>query len=220
MPVESKAGEDSVDRGRWCVFASVRMRVWHPGAHERDHIYDSEKNQHERNRKFHAQTNTRRNDNTEQNDCGTDHEDGKGVADAPKESRQGGAAQLALPAHDGGDRDHVIGVGGVPHPEKKSDRQDGEEADQAATISTIEYGLLVSITRFRRSPHFATRSAYSSFVRSRPPGSTIITMSSSLERCGSGDEGTTDSISSTRACWGMSRRIAERILIDSASAQS
>src|SRR3954467_8188271 len=68
------------------------------------------------------------------------------------------------------------------------------ETYQADTISTIEYGLLVSTTRFRRTPHFATRSEYSSLVRSRPPGSTIMTMSSSFERCGSGEDGTTDSI--------------------------
>jgi len=39
------------------------------------------------------------------------------------------AREPALARDDGGDRNHVVGISGMPHPEEKSKRQDGKQAD-------------------------------------------------------------------------------------------
>src|SRR5438445_11156738 len=65
-----------------------------------------------------------------------------------------------------------------------------EASNHVVTTARIEYGLLVLSTSFKHSPDFATSSAYSSLVRSLPPGSTIIAISSSFARCGSSVGGT------------------------------
>src|SRR5215472_13991882 len=68
----------------------------------------------------------------------------------------------------------------------------------AATISRMEYGLMVSTIPFNRRPHFEAKFEYSPCVRSMPPGIAIMTMSSSFERCGPGVSGTTVSRINTR----------------------
>jgi hypothetical protein len=55
-----------------------------------------------------------RNDKVEENDSGAGHEDGNGLADAPKCSDQGRPHAVPLITDDGCDCDH--GVGGVTHP--------------------------------------------------------------------------------------------------------
>jgi hypothetical protein len=54
------------------------------------------------------------------NDSSADHEDGDGVADAPKCSNQGCPCAVALIADDGCDRYDVVGVRGVAYPQEKS----------------------------------------------------------------------------------------------------
>jgi hypothetical protein len=51
------------------------------------------------------------------------------MPDTPKNSCPGGAADLVLPAHNCGYGNHVVRIGGVPHPEKEPDGDDGKKAD-------------------------------------------------------------------------------------------
>lgn len=64
----------------------------------------------------------------EHNNGRADNANGQGVTDAPKGSNERGVAYAALPAYDGGDRNHVIRVGCMANAE---DDSDGDEADQA-----------------------------------------------------------------------------------------
>ena len=44
------------------------------------------------------------------------------MSDAPKNSGHCGAADVTLPADNSCDRNDMIGVGGVPHAEKKAEK--------------------------------------------------------------------------------------------------
>ena len=55
------------------------------------------------------------------------------MAEAPKDSNQRGAANRAFAADDGGHGDDVIGVGGVTHAKKESQRDNGEEGNHAVS---------------------------------------------------------------------------------------
>ena len=59
------------------------------------------------------------------------------MADAPKDSGPGGAANLALPANDGGNGDDMIGIGRVPHTEKETEEEDRKKCvhERAPAIS-------------------------------------------------------------------------------------
>ena len=50
----------------------------------------------------------------------------KRVAQSPESADQSGVQHGAFAADDGGHGHDVIGIGGVPHPEKKSQQHDGE----------------------------------------------------------------------------------------------
>src|SRR5271154_3259953 len=54
------------------------------------------------------------------------------MTQAPEDSNQGGVANAALAADDGGDGDYVVRVGGVPHAEEKTESDDREESDHFA----------------------------------------------------------------------------------------
>src|SRR5579864_1743869 len=51
------------------------------------------------------------------------------MPDTPENSGPGSAANLVLPADNRGYSDHVVRIGGVAHPEKKTDGDDGEKTD-------------------------------------------------------------------------------------------
>src|SRR5258708_38788382 len=96
------------------------------GFPESSYIHYSKNDQHDRDGKFHAESNSNWNYQVEENDRGADHEDRQGVANAPKGSNQRGTSLVLLITHDSSDGDHVIGIRGVTHPEKKSYGEDGE----------------------------------------------------------------------------------------------
>jgi len=49
----------------------------------------------------------------------------------PKSSDYCRVANLSMARNNRGDSDHVVRVGGVPHAEKKTERDDGEQADHS-----------------------------------------------------------------------------------------
>ena len=105
-----------------------RGSCWH-GAQKARHVYKPKDHQHYGDSQLHAQTDTRWNDKIEKNDSRAHDEDGEGVAQSPESPNQCGPRYIALLAHDGADGDDMIGIGGVAHAEKESQRDDGEKAD-------------------------------------------------------------------------------------------
>src|SRR5204862_6819471 len=74
---------------------------------------------------------------TEQDDCGAHNKNGQSMADSPEHSRPCGTCDLFLTAHDGGDRDHVVRIGGVSQPEKEADSDDGKKADHEGVVAAL-----------------------------------------------------------------------------------
>ena len=126
-----------VDKGSVAVGMRVNRFFCHGIGHgssrsrpqKSGHIPQAKNNQHDRDRQLHAQPDSHWNYKIEENDSGSDHEDRKCVAEAPERANHGRPHAVALVADDGGDGDHVIGIGGVAHPEKKSHRENGEKPD-------------------------------------------------------------------------------------------
>jgi hypothetical protein len=56
----------------------------------------------------------------EQDDGPADHEHGQRMPDPPERPDHGRAAQRPLPADDGGDRHHMVGVGRVADTEQEA----------------------------------------------------------------------------------------------------
>jgi hypothetical protein len=48
------------------------------------------------------------------------------MAKAPDRADQRATRPAPVPGHNGGDRHHVIGIGGVPHAEKEAEEDDGK----------------------------------------------------------------------------------------------
>src|SRR5215469_4448398 len=92
-------------------------------------VYDPQQDQHQPDRQFHTQANSWRNDEVEKDNRSAHDKNRQCVPDAPKCSNPGRLRDLALAAHDCGHGDHVIGIGGVAHPEEESECNDGEKAD-------------------------------------------------------------------------------------------
>jgi hypothetical protein len=95
------------------------------------YIYQAQDNQHDCDGELHAESNPHWNDEIEQNDSRTDHKDGKGVANAPKCPDQSRPHPAPLITDDGCDRNDMVRVRSVAHPQKKSHREYGEKADHA-----------------------------------------------------------------------------------------
>ena len=100
-------------------------------APEAEYVHQTENDQHQANRKLHAEAHTRRDYEVKENNCGADSENRQCMAETPERPDRRGLQYAALPADDGRHRDDMIGIGGVPHPEKESQRDDGEQVDQA-----------------------------------------------------------------------------------------
>jgi len=97
--------------------------------HEPSYIPDAENDQHDGHGEFHAQAQLHWNYKVEEDDSRTDHEDCDSVADTPECSDQRRPHSVALIANDGGDRNHVVRISGVAHPQKESKGEDGEKAE-------------------------------------------------------------------------------------------
>ncbi len=113
-------------RERW-LRVGGRKFVADP-AHGAGEIQNAQQNQHQRDGKFQGQAEPRRNRKSKEDDGRSDHQNGDGVADSPEDADQPSAGNRLFPADDGGNRDHVIGIGGVAHPKKESDAKNEQDA--------------------------------------------------------------------------------------------
>ena len=93
-------------------------------------VENAEQNEHQADGKFQGQAGARRNHQTEENDGGPDDSNREGVAAAPEDADSAGFGDGALAADDSGNGNDMIGIGGVAHAEKKTDRKNGEAAGQ------------------------------------------------------------------------------------------
>src|SRR5580704_13231231 len=105
-----------------------RKRLGDPARESRE-IQEAEKDQHQADGQLHGEAEPGRNDHSKKNNCRADQKNREGMSEAPQHADQSSVSYAALPAHDGGDGDHVVGVGGVTHTEKKSQGDDGEQSD-------------------------------------------------------------------------------------------
>jgi hypothetical protein len=96
---------------------------------ETSQVHDAKENQHQRNGKLHGQTDSCGNDPSEEDDGPTDGDDCECVADPPQRANQGSVLDCTVARDDRGDGDDVVRVGGVAHPEEKTQRDDGEQAN-------------------------------------------------------------------------------------------
>jgi hypothetical protein len=119
-------------------FSCVINRAGRQGTQKPGYVQHSKDNEHDRDRQLHTETDPHRNHETEKNDSGADHEDGESVAEAPESSDQCGPQAVALIGDDGCNRDDVVRVSGVAHPQKEADCEDGEKSDHA---SPEEYSI-------------------------------------------------------------------------------
>lgn len=97
-------------------------------------VENAEENEHQSDGKFHRETDTRRNDPVEENDGAADNGDGDGVPQTPEGANESCLGESAFTGDDGGDRDDVIGVGGVTHAEEESDDEDGDAAEHGRSF--------------------------------------------------------------------------------------
>src|SRR5262249_61710911 len=105
------------------------------GAQECHHVHRAEQDQHEGNRKFHAQANPDRNDNVKKNDARAHGENGERVAYTPKCADHSRPAELTLASDNGGNGNYMVRVGSVAHTEKEADSNDGKKADHKTKYS-------------------------------------------------------------------------------------
>src|SRR5262249_42881519 len=96
---------------------------------ETSDVDNTENDQHDSDRKFQAEAESRRNYQVEEDDCGAYEEDGYCGAESPEGADNRRAGKFLLATEDSCDRDDVVGIGGVAHPEEKSESDDREEAD-------------------------------------------------------------------------------------------
>ena len=60
----------------------------------------------------------------------TEEKEKKSMAEPPDRTDQRGASHRALPADDGGNGDHVVGIGCVTHTEEETEREQGKDRTQ------------------------------------------------------------------------------------------
>src|SRR5215469_3246294 len=98
--------------------------------HGTSEVEHAEQNQHQAHGEFHSQAGAGRDDDAEENDGAADNGDRQGMATAPKNADQAGFQDGTLPADDCRNGNDMVGIGGVAHPEKKTDYKNGESASQ------------------------------------------------------------------------------------------
>ena len=100
-------------------------------AHDPRHVEKAEQDQHERHRELHGEAEPGRDHHAEDDDRAAHGDDGQGVADAPEHADERGGADPSLPGDDGGDGDHVVGIGRVPHAEEEAEENDRHRGGHA-----------------------------------------------------------------------------------------
>lgn len=100
----------------------------HP-THDAGKIQNAEEDEHQADGELHGEADARRDDDAEENDGGADGENGKCVAESPKNPDEGRVADAPLAADDGGDGDDVVGIGSVAHAQEETENHDRDESD-------------------------------------------------------------------------------------------
>ena len=90
-------------------------------------VESAKDDQHQRNAKFQAESKSLRDNESEHNDRAADHKECNAVSNAPKHPDDCGVSNIALAAYNCRYGDHVIGIGGVPHSEEESERENGKQ---------------------------------------------------------------------------------------------
>jgi hypothetical protein len=113
--------------------------------HESGQVHDSENDEHQGHAELHREAQPRRYGDLEHDDGAADEENGDRVPNAPRASHQRRAPQRAVPGDDGGDRDDVIGIGGMPHTEKEPEDDERQETHEtrihAGDLTTARIAL-------------------------------------------------------------------------------
>ena len=138
----------TVGLGTFVASGAVRMRMefsqrpvrWRKSfchsLQEPGKIHDSKEDEHQPDRKFHGEANSRRDHPAQQNDASADGDDGERMPQAPEDANQRGILDGAMPGHDRGNRHDVIGIRGVAHPEKESQHNNREQVDHITVNAT------------------------------------------------------------------------------------
>ena len=96
--------------------------------HRPSQVENPEQDQHQRDREFQCESEPRRNCHAEKDNRGADGEDGKRVADSPEDADPPSTRDGPFAADNGGDRNDVVGIGGMAHAEEEADSEDEEDA--------------------------------------------------------------------------------------------
>src|ERR1700730_4943108 len=115
---------------RWGKFLSEPL-------HGAGKVQYSEQDQHYADGEFHGQAYANRDGHSEQDYRCSYDDDGYGVAAAPQNAYERRFWNGALAADDSGDRDLVIGIGGVAHAKQEADGQNGEAASHGYFMAVI-----------------------------------------------------------------------------------
>jgi len=83
---------------------------------------DAEQDQHDCDREFHREPKPGWNRNFENHDRRSHYQHRQSVAKSPYDTDSRGGAKAMFAAQDGGDGDHVIGIGRMAHPEHESEK--------------------------------------------------------------------------------------------------
>ncbi len=106
--------------------------------HRSGEIENAEQNEHQAYGEFHGQARAGRYHYAEEDDGASDNGNGERVTAAPEDADQARFEDGTLAADDGGNGNDVIGIGGVTHPEKKTDEKNGESARQWHTPNDLK----------------------------------------------------------------------------------
>src|SRR5579863_9022557 len=100
---------------RRAVAMRMRMNIRSRRAAAGQYGIGSQNDQNDGDCEFHRETKPRRNRYFENNDRDSDREDRCRMAQPPHGTYQGCDRKPSLPGHDGGHRDHMVGVGSMTH---------------------------------------------------------------------------------------------------------
>src|SRR5712692_8676854 len=112
----------------WVASKSCSLQY---GVYETANINEAKQNEHQADRKLHAEPQTYRDRQTENNDGDSQGNDREGVPRAPTNPNQSRTRDLVLPRDDGRNCDYMIGICSMADPEEKTDREDGDTAEHA-----------------------------------------------------------------------------------------
>jgi hypothetical protein len=92
-------------------------------------IHRAKNDQHEPHGELHGETDAGGNHHIKENNRRAHDKDRKRMADAPNNAGKRSLQQVALSAYDRSHGDHVVGIGGMAHAEKKAHRDNRKKTD-------------------------------------------------------------------------------------------